>query len=71
MEKPLLKPLSEERFETERLVHARLDRYAQVTTRTNRYSVPALMIGRQVGCVSSSPRKAMGTASVCSSTFSA
>ena len=48
MEKPLLKPLPDEPFETGRWFTPRVDRYAQVTIRTNRYSVPVRMIGRQV-----------------------
>lgn len=48
MEKPLLKPLPEESFETGRWFTPRVDRYAQVTIRTNRYSVPIRFIGRQV-----------------------
>jgi transposase len=48
IEAPLLKPLPEERFETGRWFTPRVDRFAQVTVRTNRYSVPARLIGRQV-----------------------
>lgn len=46
-EQPLLRPLPVEHFETGRWFHPRVDRYGQVTVRTNRYSVPRL-IGRQV-----------------------
>jgi hypothetical protein len=48
IEQPLLKPLPEERFETGRWFTPRVDRFAQVTVRTNRYSVPARLIGRRV-----------------------
>ncbi|KAA0015968.1 IS21 family transposase [Antrihabitans cavernicola] len=48
LEKPLLKPLPAESFETGRWFTPRVDRYAQITVRTNRYSVPVRMIGRQV-----------------------
>ncbi|MCE1178783.1 MAG: IS21 family transposase [Micrococcales bacterium] len=43
-----LKPLPVEHYETGRWFHPRVDRYGQVTVRTNRYSVPARLIGRQV-----------------------
>lgn len=43
-----LKPLPGEVFETGLWLHPRVDRYAQVTVRTNRYSVPVRLIGRQV-----------------------
>ena len=48
IERPLLAPLPPEAFETGRLLTPRVDRYAQVTVRMNRYSVPAGLIGRQV-----------------------
>ncbi len=48
IERPLLKPLPQERFETGRWFTPRVDRFGQVTVRTNRYSVPARLIGRQV-----------------------
>lgn len=48
IERPLLKPLPEEPFETGRWFTPRVDRFAQVTVRTNRYSVPARLIGRRV-----------------------
>jgi hypothetical protein len=48
IEKPLLKPLPEEPFETGRWFTPRVDRFSQVTVRTNRYSVPARLIGRRV-----------------------
>lgn len=48
VEAPLLKPLPTEEFETGRWFHPRVDRYALVTVYTNRYSVPARLIGRQV-----------------------
>lgn len=47
-EKPLLRPLPEELFETGRWFTPRVDRYSLVTVRTNRYSVPVRLIGRQV-----------------------
>ncbi|RDI65719.1 transposase [Nocardia pseudobrasiliensis] len=46
VEKPLLKPLPVEEFETGRWFTPRVDRYAQITVRTNRYSVPVRLIGR-------------------------
>ena len=48
LERPLLAPLPPEAFETGRVFTPRVDRYAQVTVRMNRYSVPAGLIGRQV-----------------------
>jgi transposase len=48
VERPLLQPLPEEPFETGRLFSLRVDRYAQVSVRTNRYSVPVGLIGRTV-----------------------
>jgi transposase len=48
IEAPLLKPLPDEPFETGRWFTSRVDRYSQVTVRTNRYSVPVRLIGRQV-----------------------
>jgi hypothetical protein len=48
IERPLLAPLPQEAFETGRVLTPRVDRYAQVTVRMNRYSVPAGLIGRQV-----------------------
>ena len=48
IEKPLLKPLPEEPFETGRWFTPWVDRYSQVTVRTNRYSVPVRLIGRRV-----------------------
>ena len=47
-EKTLLRPLPVEPFETGLWLTPRVDRYAQVTVRSNRYSVPARLIGRQV-----------------------
>lgn len=47
-EQQLLKPLPLEPFETGLWLSPRVDRFAQVTVRTNRYSVPAHLIGRQV-----------------------
>ncbi|MCX4404594.1 MULTISPECIES: IS21 family transposase [unclassified Streptomyces] len=48
VERPLLQPLPDEPFETGRLSSLRVDRYAQVSVRTNRYSVPVGLIGRTV-----------------------
>ncbi|MFD0207039.1 MULTISPECIES: IS21 family transposase [Saccharothrix] len=48
VEAPLLRRLPVEPFETGRWFAPRVDRYAQVSVRTNRYSVPARLIGRQV-----------------------
>lgn len=48
LEAPLLRPLPEEPFETGRWFTPRVDRYSQITVRTNRYSVPVGLIGRQV-----------------------
>lgn len=48
VEAPLLRPLPEEPFETGRLFTQRVDRYGQVTVRTNRYSVPIRLAGRTV-----------------------
>ena len=50
-ERPLLIPLPDEPFETGLLLTPRVDRYGQVTVRTNRYSVPVRLIGRQVRVV--------------------
>jgi hypothetical protein len=46
--RPLLRPLPAEPFATGRMFSQRVDRYAQVTVRMNRYSVPVRLIGRQV-----------------------
>ncbi|MGV9915588.1 IS21 family transposase [Streptomyces tendae] len=48
VERPLLRPLPDEPFETGRVFSLRVDRYAQVSVRTNRYSVPVRLIGRTV-----------------------
>jgi transposase len=48
VEQPLLKPLPDEPFETGLQLSVRVDRYAQITVRTNRYSVPVRLIGRKV-----------------------
>ena len=48
IERPLLAPLPPEAFETGRMFTPRVDRYAQVTVRMNRYSVPMRLIGHQV-----------------------
>ncbi len=47
-EQSLLAPLPDEPFETGRLFTLRVDRYSQVSVRTNRYSVPVRLIGRTV-----------------------
>ncbi|MER5422380.1 IS21 family transposase [Streptosporangium roseum] len=48
IERPLLRMVSQEPFETGLLLPVRVDRYSQITVRTNRYSVPARFIGRQL-----------------------
>ncbi len=48
VERPLLKPLPAEPFETGLQLGLRVDRYSQITVRTNRYSVPVRLIGRRV-----------------------
>jgi transposase len=48
IEQPLLAPLPDEPFETGIWLGPRVDRYSQITVRTNRYSVPARLVGRQV-----------------------
>lgn len=47
-EAPLLAPLPDEAFPTALVSTVRVDRYAQITVRTNRYSVPARLIGRRL-----------------------
>ncbi|MFD5341926.1 Mu transposase domain-containing protein [Streptomyces hawaiiensis] len=47
----LLMPLPQEPFETGRLFTPRVDRYSQITVRTNRYSVPVRLIGKRVRVV--------------------
>lgn len=47
-ERQLLKPLTVEPFETGLWLTPRVDRFAQITVRSNRYSVPSRLIGRQV-----------------------
>ncbi|WP_425465232.1 Mu transposase domain-containing protein [Nonomuraea diastatica] len=44
----LLTPLPTKPFETGRWFTPRVDRFAQVTVRMNKYSVPARYVGRQV-----------------------
>lgn len=48
IEREHLQPLPDERFETGVELAPRVDRYGQITVRTNRYSVPARLIGRNV-----------------------
>lgn len=48
IERPLLRPLPAEPLETGRWFTPWVDRFAQVTVRTNKYSVPARLIGRRV-----------------------
>jgi hypothetical protein len=48
VERPLLKPLPIEPFETGRWFTPRVDRHSQISVRTNRYSVPVRLIGRRV-----------------------
>jgi transposase len=51
IERPLLMPLPEEPFETGRVFTLRVDRYSQITVRTNRYSVPIRLIGKRIRVV--------------------
>ncbi|MFC0499264.1 IS21 family transposase [Streptomyces mutabilis] len=51
VEQPLLLPLPTEPFETGRVFTPRVDRYSQITVRTNRYSVPVRLIGKRVRVV--------------------
>ncbi len=48
LEAPLLRPLPDEPFETGRWFTPRVDRFSQISIRTNRYSVPVRLIGRRV-----------------------
>lgn len=48
VERPLLQPLPEDAFETGSRFSPKVDRYAQITVRTNAYSVPARFVGRQL-----------------------
>jgi transposase len=48
IERPLLRPLPAEPFETGLWLTPRVDRFARVNVRTNGYSVPARLIGRRV-----------------------
>ena len=48
LEAPLLRPLPAEPFETGRWFTPRVDRYSQISVRTNHYSVPVRLIGRRV-----------------------
>lgn len=48
VEAPLLAPLPDAQFETGRWFSLRVDRHSQITVRTNRYSVPVRLAGRQV-----------------------
>ena len=48
IERPLLARLPDDDFETGIWLSPRVDRYSQVTVRTNRYSVPVRLVGRQV-----------------------
>nr|WP_261565779.1 hypothetical protein [Frankia gtarii] len=47
-EAALLAPLPDEPFPTALVATVRVDRYAQISVRTNRYSVPARLIGRRL-----------------------
>jgi hypothetical protein len=49
VERPLLRPLPEEPFETGLWLTPRVDRFAQVMVRNNRYTVPVRLIGRRLG----------------------
>lgn len=48
LETPLLRRLPAESFETGRWFTPRVDRFSQISIRTNRYSVPVRLIGRRV-----------------------
>jgi transposase len=48
LERGLLRPLATERFQTSLELRPLVDRYARVTVRQARYSVPARLIGRRV-----------------------
>ncbi|MFF7944675.1 IS21 family transposase [Nocardia gamkensis] len=48
VEQGLLKPLPDEPFENGRWFTPRVDRYSQITVRTNKYSTPVRFIGRQL-----------------------
>ncbi|MCK2238241.1 IS21 family transposase [Allokutzneria sp. A3M-2-11 16] len=48
VEKPLLRALPDEPFETGRWFTPQVDRYSQISVRTNHYSVPVRLIGRRV-----------------------
>jgi hypothetical protein len=48
VERPLLQPLPDEPFETGRLLSLRVDRFSQISARTNRCSMPVRLIGRTV-----------------------
>ncbi len=48
VERPLLRPLPDKLFETGRWFTPRVDRYSQISVRTNKYSVPVRFIDRQV-----------------------
>jgi hypothetical protein len=48
LERPLLRPLPAEPFDTALALTPRVDRYAQVMVRCNQYSVPAQLIGHRV-----------------------
>jgi transposase len=48
IERPLLRPLPDEPFDTTLTLTPRVDRYAQVMVRCNQYSVPARFIGHRV-----------------------
>ncbi|MET8340601.1 hypothetical protein ABZV14_35195 [Streptosporangium canum] len=52
VERPLLRSLPDEPFETGRLFSRRVDRHSQISVRTNRYSAPVRLIGRMVRVVS-------------------
>jgi len=48
LERPLLRPLPDEPFDTRLTLTPRVDRYARVMVRCNQYSVPARLIGHRV-----------------------
>lgn len=48
IEQSLLKPLPQERFDVSVVGEARVDDKSRITVRTNRYSVPASLVGRTI-----------------------
>ncbi|MFI6604156.1 IS21 family transposase [Nonomuraea sp. NPDC050536] len=48
IERPLLRPLPDDRFETGRVFHPHVNRHSLVCVRMNYYSVPVRLVGRKV-----------------------